>query len=79
MIWLANYNAGPISYTYTSSGQPAPVASAVTIAGQSWYGHSKRCCGLYIFISRWFLQELVLRKQWREPRVLFPAYIWSYQ
>ena len=22
MIWLANYNDGPISYTYDSSGQP---------------------------------------------------------
>jgi len=36
MIWLANYNAGPISYTYDSSGNPTPVASSVSIAGHTW-------------------------------------------
>ncbi|KZP14586.1 glycoside hydrolase family 12 protein [Athelia psychrophila] len=36
MIWLANYNAGPISYTYGSSGAPTPVASNITIAGHTW-------------------------------------------
>ncbi|KAF8313632.1 concanavalin A-like lectin/glucanase [Clavulina sp. PMI_390] len=36
MIWLANYNAGPISYTYSSSGAPTPVASSISIAGHTW-------------------------------------------
>jgi xyloglucan-specific endo-beta-1,4-glucanase len=37
MIWLANYNAGPISYNYGSNGQPTPVASNLSIAGHTWY------------------------------------------
>ncbi|KAF7976451.1 hypothetical protein HWV62_6695 [Athelia sp. TMB] len=36
MIWLANYNAGPISYTYGSNGQPTPVAANITIGGYTW-------------------------------------------
>ncbi|KAG6864664.1 hypothetical protein C0991_008001 [Blastosporella zonata] len=36
MIWLANYNAGPISATYNSDGTPAPKASSVSIAGKTW-------------------------------------------
>lgn len=36
MIWLANFNAGPISYNYNSDGTPKPVASNVSIAGVSW-------------------------------------------
>lgn len=35
MIWMANYNAGPISYTYSSSGAPTPIAT-VTIASRTW-------------------------------------------
>lgn len=36
MIWLANLNAGPISSTYNSSGQPVPVASSISLAGHTW-------------------------------------------
>ncbi|KAG6848551.1 hypothetical protein H0H93_016010 [Arthromyces matolae] len=36
MIWLANYNAGPISYNYDSSGNPVAVATGVSLAGQTW-------------------------------------------
>lgn len=36
MIWLANYNAGPISATYGADGNPTPVASNLSIAGQTW-------------------------------------------
>ncbi|KIY65363.1 glycoside hydrolase family 12 protein [Cylindrobasidium torrendii FP15055 ss-10] len=36
MIWLANYNAGPISYTYGSDGKPTPVASNISLAGKTW-------------------------------------------
>jgi xyloglucan-specific endo-beta-1,4-glucanase len=37
MIWMANYNAGPISYTYDASGKPTPVASNLSIGGKTWY------------------------------------------
>lgn len=36
MVWMANYNAGPISATYNSSGDPVPVASSVSIGGYTW-------------------------------------------
>jgi xyloglucan-specific endo-beta-1,4-glucanase len=36
MIWLANYNAGPISYTWGSDGKPVPVKSNVSLAGRTW-------------------------------------------
>ena len=36
MIWLANYNAGPISSVYNSDGTPRPVASNVSLAGRTW-------------------------------------------
>ncbi|KAH9919993.1 glycoside hydrolase family 12 protein [Epithele typhae] len=36
MVWLANFNAGPISAQYGSDGKPVPVASAVSLAGHSW-------------------------------------------
>lgn len=36
MIWLANYNAGPISSTYDSSGKPTPVASNLSLGGKTW-------------------------------------------
>ncbi|KAJ7054102.1 glycoside hydrolase family 12 protein [Mycena amicta] len=36
MIWLANFNAGPISAVYDSSGQPVPVATNVSLGGHTW-------------------------------------------
>ncbi|KAF5309995.1 hypothetical protein D9619_010407 [Psilocybe cf. subviscida] len=36
MIWLANYNAGPISAAYNSDGTPKPAASNLSIAGHTW-------------------------------------------
>ncbi|KAH8806799.1 glycoside hydrolase family 12 protein [Flagelloscypha sp. PMI_526] len=36
MIWLANYNAGPISYTYGSDGTPTAVASNISLGGKTW-------------------------------------------
>ncbi|KAJ3712119.1 glycoside hydrolase family 12 protein [Lentinula guzmanii] len=36
MIWLANYNAGPISSSYNSAGQPNPVATGISLAGHTW-------------------------------------------
>ncbi|KAI0635198.1 concanavalin A-like lectin/glucanase [Trametes polyzona] len=36
MIWLANFNAGPISYQYGADGKPVPVASNINLAGHTW-------------------------------------------
>ncbi|KAG8221526.1 glycoside hydrolase family 12 protein [Butyriboletus roseoflavus] len=36
MLWLANYNAGPISYEYGSDGEAVPIATNLTIAGYEW-------------------------------------------
>ncbi|PPQ88161.1 hypothetical protein CVT25_005126 [Psilocybe cyanescens] len=36
MIWLANFNAGPISAVYDSDGTPKPVASNISLGGQTW-------------------------------------------
>lgn len=36
MIWLVNFNAGPISSQYNSDGTPKPVASNISIAGHTW-------------------------------------------
>ncbi|KAF9223165.1 glycoside hydrolase family 12 protein [Gyrodon lividus] len=36
MIWLANFNAGPISSQYDSSGQPVPIESNLSLGGYTW-------------------------------------------
>jgi len=36
MVWLANYNAGPISSAYGSDGEPTPIASDITIGSYTW-------------------------------------------
>jgi hypothetical protein len=36
MIWLANFNAGPISSVFSASGQAVPAASNINIAGHTW-------------------------------------------
>lgn len=36
MIWLANYNAGPISYNWNADGTPKPIVSNLNIAGRAW-------------------------------------------
>jgi xyloglucan-specific endo-beta-1,4-glucanase len=36
MIWLANYNAGPISSAYNSDGTPKAAASNLNLAGHTW-------------------------------------------
>ncbi|KAJ7621234.1 glycoside hydrolase family 12 protein [Roridomyces roridus] len=36
MIWLANFNAGPISSTYNSAGQPVPKVSNLSLGGHTW-------------------------------------------
>ncbi|KAA1472626.1 concanavalin A-like lectin/glucanase [Dentipellis sp. KUC8613] len=52
MVWLANYNAGPISATYDASGQPVPVASAVALSGQTWnlYSGSNGANNVFSFL-----------------------------
>ncbi|ETW75161.1 glycoside hydrolase family 12 protein [Heterobasidion irregulare TC 32-1] len=36
MIWLANINAGPISYNWNADGTAKPVATGVSIEGHTW-------------------------------------------
>ncbi|PFH48574.1 glycoside hydrolase family 12 protein [Amanita thiersii Skay4041] len=52
MIWLANFNAGPISFVYNSDGTPRPVASNVSLASHSWnvYSGSNGANNVYTFI-----------------------------
>ncbi|KAJ7233870.1 concanavalin A-like lectin/glucanase domain-containing protein [Mycena haematopus] len=52
MIWLANFNAGPISATYSSSGQPVPVVSNLSLAGHTWnlYFGSNGANNVYSFL-----------------------------
>lgn len=40
MIWLANYNSGPISYNYDSSGNAVPIETGLSLAGHTWYALS---------------------------------------
>ena len=52
MVWLANYNAGPISSSYDSSGKPVPVKSNVSLAGHTWnlYSGSNGANQVYSFL-----------------------------
>ncbi|KJA21753.1 glycoside hydrolase family 12 protein [Hypholoma sublateritium FD-334 SS-4] len=52
MIWLANFNAGPISATYNSNGTPAPVASNIALAGHTWnlYSGSNGANNVFSFL-----------------------------
>ncbi|KAH8109438.1 concanavalin A-like lectin/glucanase domain-containing protein [Phellopilus nigrolimitatus] len=52
MIWMANYNAGPISATYGSDGQPVPIASSISLGGHSWnlYFGSNGANNVYSFL-----------------------------
>ncbi|KAJ6611181.1 concanavalin A-like lectin/glucanase [Mycena sp. CBHHK59/15] len=52
MVWLANFNAGPISATYNSAGQPVPVASNLSLAGHTWnlYFGSNGANNVYSFL-----------------------------
>ncbi|KAF9451591.1 glycoside hydrolase family 12 protein [Macrolepiota fuliginosa MF-IS2] len=52
MVWLANYNAGPISAVYNSDGTPKPVASNISLAGHTWnlYSGSNGANQVYSFL-----------------------------
>ncbi|KAI9063623.1 glycoside hydrolase family 12 protein [Trametes sanguinea] len=52
MIWLANFNAGPISSQYGSDGKPVPVASNLSIAGHTWnlYSGSNGANNVFSFL-----------------------------
>jgi len=53
MIWLANYQAGPISSQYNSAGQPVPIASDVSIGGYTWnlYSGSNGANAVWSFLT----------------------------
>ncbi|KAF8994059.1 glycoside hydrolase family 12 protein [Cyathus striatus] len=52
MIWLANFNAGPISSAYNSDGTPKAVASSISLAGHTWnlYTGSNGANNVYSFL-----------------------------
>ncbi|KAJ7768266.1 glycoside hydrolase family 12 protein [Mycena metata] len=52
MIWLANFNAGPISAVYSSSGQPVPKVSNLSLGGHTWnlYFGSNGANNVYSFL-----------------------------
>lgn len=52
MIWLANFNAGPISAQYGSNGQPVPVASSISLGGHTWnlYSGSNGANNVFSFL-----------------------------
>ncbi|KAF9527224.1 glycoside hydrolase family 12 protein [Crepidotus variabilis] len=52
MVWLANFNAGPISSAYNSDGTPKPAKSNVSIAGHTWnvYSGSNGSNNVYSFL-----------------------------
>ena len=52
MIWLANFNAGPISAVYNSDGTPKPVASNISLGGHTWnlYSGSNGANNVFSFL-----------------------------
>jgi len=52
MIWLANFNAGPISAVYNSDGTPKPAAANLTLAGYTWslYSGSNGANNVFSFL-----------------------------
>jgi len=52
MIWLANYNAGPISAAYNSDGTPKAAAANISIAGHVWnlYSGSNGANNVFSFL-----------------------------
>ncbi|EDR10183.1 glycoside hydrolase family 12 protein [Laccaria bicolor S238N-H82] len=36
MIWLANFSSGPISYSYSASGNAVAFANSIPLAGYTW-------------------------------------------
>ena len=52
MVWLANFNAGPISFQYGSDGRPVPVASSISLAGHTWnlYSGSNGANNVFSFL-----------------------------
>jgi len=52
MIWMANYNAGPISAQYNSDGTPKAVASSISLGGHTWnlYSGSNGANNVFSFL-----------------------------
>ncbi|KAJ7439329.1 glycoside hydrolase family 12 protein [Mycena latifolia] len=52
MVWLANFNAGPISAQFNSAGQPVPIVSNLSLAGHTWnlYFGSNGANNVYSFL-----------------------------
>ncbi|KAI0031885.1 concanavalin A-like lectin/glucanase [Vararia minispora EC-137] len=52
MIWLANFNAGPISFHFDANGQAIPVARSISLAGHTWnlYSGSNGANAVFSFL-----------------------------
>jgi xyloglucan-specific endo-beta-1,4-glucanase len=52
MIWLANFNAGPISAEFDAEGQAVPIASDISLSGQTWnlYSGSNGANNVFSFL-----------------------------
>ncbi|KAK7039470.1 glycoside hydrolase family 12 protein [Favolaschia claudopus] len=52
MIWLANFNAGPISAQFDASGQPVPIATNLSLGSHIWnlYFGSNGANNVYSFL-----------------------------
>ncbi|KAJ6588949.1 glycoside hydrolase family 12 protein [Mycena capillaripes] len=52
MIWLANFNAGPISAQFNAAGQAVPIVSNLSLAGHTWnlYFGSNGANNVYSFL-----------------------------
>ncbi|KAJ7064978.1 glycoside hydrolase family 12 protein [Mycena amicta] len=52
MIWLANFNAGPISAVFNSAGQAVPIVSNLSLAGHTWnlYSGSNGANNVFSFL-----------------------------
>jgi xyloglucan-specific endo-beta-1,4-glucanase len=37
MVWLANFEAGPISTSLTIDGTPIPITGNISLVGHDWY------------------------------------------
>ncbi|OJA14784.1 hypothetical protein AZE42_08756 [Rhizopogon vesiculosus] len=52
MIWLANFNSGPISSVYNAEGQAVPIVTGISIGGYTWdlYSGSNGVNQVYSFL-----------------------------
>lgn len=78
MIWLANFNSGPIAFDYDYLGAAQPVANSISLAGHKWYSDSLLMYLLQHLKCLAGHQAPVLRFKWREQSLLIPSIQWLF-